>query len=270
MNYYITGADGFIGKHLCKYLEGNFIYRIKRNDLTGLEFVLESYPPDVVIHLAAYGNHYHQKNVNETIKANVFLLEDMIKLFRDTGMKKFYNISTSSVTLPVQTYYSLTKQIGEKLIEAEDERFVNVRPYSVYGEYEADHRFIPTVIRCLESGEEMELDPHAKHDWVYVEDFIKAMLNIEDTRNDLMYYVSGKSYNKTFPIGSAKCHTNLQIVNKLEKISGKKLVYKPKTLREYDTKDWSAPYGVGGIKLDDGLKKVYEFRRTNIRVIKEA
>jgi nucleoside-diphosphate-sugar epimerase len=252
MNYYISGADGFIGKHLCKYLEGNFIYKIKRNDPTGLEFVLDSYPPDIVIHLAAYGNHYHQKGVNETIKANVFFLESMIKIFKGTGMKKFYNISTSSVTLPVQTYYSLTKKIGEKLIEAEDERFVNVRPYSVYGEFEAEHRFIPTVIRCLESGEGMDIDEFMWHDWIFINDFIKAM------------------FEGVTEIGSGGAASNIEIVEILEKISGKKLTYIPKEgMRNYDNQIWECKEKTE-TNLYDGLKKVYEFRTKNIGAIKEV
>lgn len=121
-----------------------------------------------------------------------------------------------------------------------DKPIVNIRPYSVYGPGEAQHRFIPTVIRALQTGETIPLDVHAKHDWIFVEDFIDAMF-------------AGHT-----DIGTGESFSNLQVVHALQEISGKMLNYQPAVLRNYDNKDWKCPVGVPHRSLYEGLKQTYE------------
>jgi len=237
MTYYITGANGFIGQWVLNYLNGKDVRMIKHN-----HFPFKFDAGSTVIHLAAYGNHSHQTDRNQIIQSNITTLRFMLDAFHLSEGLKFYNISSSSVTLPHQTLYSASKQFGEVLVNSyNDSRIVNVRPYSVYGPGEAAHRFIPTVIRCLKSGEVMQLDCDAVHDWIYVEDFIKAMFD---------GYTS---------IGTGIKFTNLQIVRILEQISGKELNYNPvKNIRPYDNLDWVCQKGVPARSIFDGLKQTYE------------
>lgn len=236
MKYYITGANGFIGKHVCEYLKGHEVIMMKHN-----HWPFEFDAGSTVIHLAAYGNHYHQKESSLIIQSNITTLRNLLEAFVRSKAIKFYNISTSSVTLPVQTLYSASKLFGEVLANSyQDDRIVNVRPYSVYGPGEAAHRFIPTIIRCLKTGEQMSIDCDAVHDWIYVDDFVQAM------------------FNGYTDIGSGMQVTNLGIVNALELISGKKLSYVQIKLRNYDCDKWVCHIGVPGRKLFDGLKQTYE------------
>lgn len=227
-DYYITGKNGFIGKALVKYLTDR-----------GNNIIDEIQPGCIVIHLAAYGNHYFQTDVKKIEKANITDLIELVEKSRE--VKKLYNISTSSITLPKQTMYSASKLFGETFINSlNDDRFINVRPYSVYGPGEADHRFIPTVIRCLQDGRVMKLDPHATHDWIYVDDFIEAML---------------EGYTS---IGTGGSYRNIEVVQMLEYISGVQLNYTEATLRDYDIKNWVCFDGVPSRSLFDGLKQTYE------------
>jgi nucleoside-diphosphate-sugar epimerase len=256
MRYYITGANGFIGKHMVKYLEaqGHEVIPVK-------QFVhfngnwIDREKDFEFIHLSAYGNHYNQKEPRNIIKANITDLYAIVTLLNNKpNCQKFYNISTSAIQLPTDTLYSVSKRFGELMVESlQDDRFVNIRPYSVYGPGEADHRFIPTVIRALHSGETIQLDADACHDWIHVESFIQAMFD---------------GYTE---IGSGLSWSNLQIVEQLEKISGKKLNWKPAKLRSYDTKDWVAPSGVHRINIQHGLRETYEwFTQKNLRDKQEA
>ena len=86
-----------------------------------------------------------------------------------------------------------------------------VRPFSIYGPGEANFRFIPTVCRQLINGKKINL-AMGNHDWIYIDDFIEALLKI--TFSDNEYYV----YN----IGTGIESSNLDILSNLEKISGKK------------------------------------------------
>lgn len=237
MRYYITGANGFIGTAICKYLEGEQIFK------AGKEInPFELRHADIIIHLGAYGNHADQTNIFEILQANITRLQDLLQFTRNCDFKKFYNISTSSVTLPVQTAYSASKLIGEQLVtNYGDKRIVNIRPYSVYGPGEAAHRFIPTVIRCLNSGEQMQLDLKSVHDWIFVDDFVRCMF---------------EGYTE---IGSGTQATNMDIVTALELISGKTLNYTPVTgLRNYDTSRWVCTDRVPCRPLFEGLKQTYE------------
>ncbi len=246
MKHYITGASGFIGQHVCRYLadRGHDVIPVDHSLIaSGLGQILAEYPPFIFVHLSAYGNHSGQTDPKETIRANIMDLHELIWYLQPwENLITFYNVSTSAIQLKHQTLYSLSKYFGEKLVEASgDQRFVSVRPYSVYGPGEADHRFIPTVIRALQTGETIQLDPFAKHDWIYVEDFVDAMF---------------KGYTR---IGTSLQYSNLEVVEILEKLAGKKLNYQVTTkLRSYDTDDWTADNPVPYRHLDDGLAQVYQ------------
>ena len=255
MRKYVTGANGFIGKHLVDTLDqkqGHDVMLVKR-PISVLNNHKEDQPFEF-FHLSAYGNHYDQKDIDQLIQSNIADLSTVLKFVKNDNCVKFYNISTSSIQLPKQTIYSTSKLLGELMVESYgDSRFVNVRPYNVYGPGEAAHRFIPTVIRALESGETIQLDEHATHDWILVDDFINAMFE-GHTR-----------------IGTGKCFTNLDIVWMLEDISKRKLKYEPAKLRIYDTNNWVCAKGVDHIPIYEGLKLTYEsFTQKNIRDKQEA
>lgn len=241
MRHFVSGAGGFIGRHVVKWLEDKGHEVVRITSYSTITFL----PVDkefVFVHLAAYGNHYHQTVVSEIVKANITNLQAVLQLCKHENCRKLYNISTSSIQLPKQTLYSTSKHFGELMVEScNDERFVNIRPYSVYGPGEASHRFIPTVIRALRSGETIQLDQWANHDWIFIDSFIDAMF-------------SGYTH-----IGTGVNVANQQIVDELELISGKKLNYEVSVgMRNYDTYIWRAEKGVPHIALKEGLKLTYE------------
>lgn len=199
---------------------------------------LDSLGVDAIFHLAAYGNHFGQVDHKEILRVNILY---SMNLFKASGTKKVYNFSTSSVMLPTRTLYSISKQTGE-WIAGTFPNVVNIRPYSVYGPGEAEHRFIPTVCRCLRNGDRMTLDESATHDWIYISDVIDAIL-------------AGHTN-----IGTGVKRTNLEIAQKLEEISGKKLNYSPGSLRSYDNENWVAPNGVPvTMSIEQGLLNTWNW-----------
>lgn len=247
MKYYITGSSGFIGSHVCTYLfEKGLPYKNISRPFAEPVF-WDKTEEFTLIHLSAYGNHYNQQDYSQIIESNILDLEKLLVVAKHKNCKKFYNISTSSVHLPVQTMYSTSKRLGELMVESCNyPRFVNIRPYSVYGPGEAEHRFIPTVIRALHTGEKIKLDHGAVHDWIHVEDFVNAM------------------FNGHTEIGTGESYRNWEIVEVLEKIADKRLKFEIASLRKYDTPKWFCKSGVPHRSLFDGLKQTYEhFTRKN-------
>lgn len=241
MNYYISGSSGFIGQAMAEHIlkKTKTVYAInKKMDIFNLTRLFELHKPDYIIHLASYGNHNHQDRFPVMVEANIMNTYNILEAVKHFDYKKFYNVSTSSIMLKDQTLYSITKHCGEQLA-AMYKNVVTVRPYSVYGPGEASHRFIPTVIDCLNSGNEMILDKEAVHAWIYIDDMIKAMFAGETELGGRMI-------------------SNKEIVDILQDISGKKLKFTTATLRDYDCGDIEGP-GICYTSLYDGLKQTYEY-----------
>lgn len=240
MRYAITGSRGFIGTALTKRLqaEGHTVLPVSRhsfNTYASAEHYFDSISPDAIIHLAAFGNHYNQVNIAETIIANAY---GTLNVFMGSKGVPVYNFTTSSINLPVKTPYSITKQIGAIASELFP-NVINVMPYSVYGPGEAGFRFIPTVINALLIGKEITLDESATHDWIFIDSFVNGFLNGHRE------------------IGTGTKYTNIEVVKKLEIISGKKLRYKPGKLRRYDNGDWVCKGGVEHLSIEEGLLKTF-------------
>lgn len=242
MNYYISGSTGFIGSAIAKYLwkKGESVYAIPRGKtIEELEILFDNANPDYIIHAGAYGNHKNQTDFLEMVNANIINTFHILEAAQKYEYKKIYNITTSSTQLKHQTEYAITKRCGESLASMYDE-VVNVRPYSVYGEGEGKHRFIPTVIRHLINGDEMELDEEAEHSWIYIDDFVQAM------------------FKGVTELGGITV-SNFVIVALLEEITGKRLRYKKAKLREYDCGDVKPPKAICYTPLIEGLTRTYEY-----------
>ncbi len=262
----ISGSNGFLGSHLVEALEmrGDRVLRIDRALFASpdaLKDTLTDFKPDEIFHLAAYGNHSNQNDIDMILSASVFNLYLLLRQTRDIPYKAFVNVSTSSVNLRKQTFYSATKAAGEKIANAFRETYekpiVTVRPASIYGPGEAEHRFIPTIIRSLKEDAKMDLVPFATHSWMYVEDFVRAIV-----------LIASKAYDIREPlnISDNETYSNEDVVKKLERISKKTLRYqKVPSMRDYDTNEWivgNATLRGMGFKshntLEEGLKKTYD------------
>lgn len=241
----VTGSSGFIGQHLIKALEGEKLLLLKHP--IDLKQVKE-FSPDIIYNLQAYGNMSNQKDEQATVLANIMGAFDLLKATRDIPYKKFVQVSTSSVLLNHQTMYSATKLGAEALCKAYIDEYnkpiVVARPYSIYGEGEVEFRFIPTVIKALIYKEMIDLDTQATHDWVYVGDFIKALVDL-----------TPGFYN----LGTGVSYNNLEIVRELELISGRKLSYNEKKLRSFDTKDWVCPTNSVVSDINQGLSRTFNY-----------
>lgn len=240
MKYLLSGSNGFIGRRLgAVLLDLGYQVRSIPRDLLYEEWNLTSYleseQPDVMVHLAAYGNHSDQKSLVEAVDANIMNTVRLLEASKNIPYTAFINISTSSVHLPVQTYYSATKKATEHICEVfareYDKPVVTVRPYSVFGEGERENRLIPTIIKSAKHGLPLTLVEEPKHDWIYIDDFVAGVLKVIERAQDLSA--------QAVDIGNGKEYSNKQVLTELERIHGSKILYdRVASMRVYDADSW--------------------------------
>lgn len=260
----VTGASGFIGQHLMQTLTdlGHAALALPRGHLYDPEtllYHLKALQPDWIFHLAAYGNMSHQQDELEIFRANTIGTWNLLSASKGISYEAFINVSSSSVLLPHETFYSATKAASERFVRAfvnkYDKPIVNIRPFSVYGPGEADYRFIPTVFKSCLTGEAMTLAPAAMHDWVYVGDFVESLIKAAK---------SGTGFQgQSFGVGTGIAQSNQQVVELIEHITGRRATISDyKQLRAFDTTEWRADFLddlLTPTTLTDGLLKTYEY-----------
>lgn len=256
---YVTGSSGFLGSHLVRILEDKFeVETIPHQSIKDYHY--KNF--HTFFYLASYGNHYEQKDLELTYKANVDDLFTTLLKMRSLEFNNFIHISTSSVTIHEQTMYSATKEMAEILVKQmakeTKKRIFSVRPYSLFGEGEAEFRFIPTMIKKLNKGEVPILVPEPVHDWVYVEDMVEALIH-------LMH--SSHIYLEPIGVGYCRPRTNLEVFNDIAKLMGKSSHFNEiHGLRTYDTEDW---YKKEFDELErGGWKPIYGYQEGLKRTVK--
>jgi len=271
--YVILGANGFVGKRLIEVLENQNVRLIPRDmycNFYALKEYLEALKPDHIINCSAYGNMAHQEDIDAIYQINVINPLYLLQATKNVDYKSLILMGSSSeygsksepmneLDLPeTDTFYGASKVAQTYLARAYAKQFNKpiriIRPFSIYGEDEADFRFIPTVIRSLKEGEEFNLVKEPSHDWIYIDDFIQGLLLATRKKVDLLNVGTGEQFS------------NIEVVEMLEEISGKKANYKEvKQLRGFDSNNWVADNSLlkdlgwkQKYSLFNGLKKVYE------------
>lgn len=224
MNY-ILGANGFIGSHLAKRINAVLI---KHQNIPEAKYKHFS----SLFYLASYGNLNHQHGVSEIMKANVRDVLSTVEKVIDMDFHSFTYLSTSSVKIKRQTTYSRAKRAIEEILLAHLEHYNKpiciIRPFSVTGVGEQPSHLIPTLIRSCMEGELIDFVEAPTHDFIDVEDLVDGILNL-----------SGNQARGIFELGTGKSYTNRQVLEIVERLTGKKANIRiVSTLRDYDNDNW--------------------------------
>ena len=217
-------GTGFIGGELRKQLPSYL--DLPRN----WDFAPQA---DNIVYLAGYGNYHDQVGIEEIYKAN--LTEPIRLLNQMSDLHSFIYVSTSSVLLPTQTFYSLSKKAMEDLVSVWAKKYhapvACVRPSSVTGVGEQSQHLIPTLIRSCLYGEKMSFVAEPTHDFIDVFDFVQGLLYVSNNINRF----KGKSVNISF----GKSYSNQEVLGLVQEATKKKATIKVvESMRGYDTVDW--------------------------------
>lgn len=247
MNY-ITGGSGFLGQALLKKIDSISIHHEEIDT-----FKLQNF--ENLYFLSAYGNMSDHTNDDLIIKANVLDLVSLLTQAVKLNFKSFTYISTSSVTLPVQTTYSRTKKASEEILMSYVDKgfpITIIRPYTICGTGDNEKHLIPVLIKSAINGTEVNLC-QGSHDYIDVEDMVNGIISLSGQKG-------------IFELGSGISTTNNKVLEIVEFVTGKKIkVNRVSSLRSYDIPDWRCknPAFKPTKSIVESITEEYEYIKNN-------
>jgi UDP-glucose 4-epimerase len=284
----VTGAAGFIGKHLVRELiqEGHEVVAFdKQQGDVGTEFVhgdIVSFnfdeildDVDVVFNLAGLlGTTELFHRIIEAEKVNVLGTLNLLESMRRNDVEKI--VFTSKPNMWKYNVYTITKENCERYLEMYREIYgfkpVITRPFNVYGpeEYLIEYRkAVPYFIVAALRNEPLEVfgDGEQTMDVIYVDDTAKALIKCAE-----------KLPKETVEIGTSETIKVKDLAKKIVKLtnSESEIIHKPMRKGETNPKYICANGNMKrliGFKpitnLKEGLSKTIKWYKENLDEFKE-
>jgi nucleoside-diphosphate-sugar epimerase/glycosyltransferase involved in cell wall biosynthesis len=278
--YAVTSKEPFIPWRIDD-LRSDRILHADLTDINSLKKLFHRNQFKTIFHLAAYGAYSKQNDTRLIYQTNVIGLLNILEISSAYNIKAFVHAGSSSeyglncreplesAELQPNSHYAVTKASAANMIKYYGTilqfPIVNLRYYSIYGEYEEPDRLIPQII---EKGMKKEypplVQPDISRDFVYIDDAIYATLL---SANADFSVIGGQSIN----IASNK-KTTIRDIAKTSKdifdIPGEP-VWGDFANRKWDLKEW---YGNASLAkrilnwesvtdLKEGLLKTYQWQK---------
>jgi nucleoside-diphosphate-sugar epimerase len=216
----VTGATGFIGRHLVDRLverdakviillrPGRILPDTWRSSVATIECVdwseaglrraLTGQLFDVLYHLASYGVKPSDRDPDQMLRINVALPPALVRLCHERGAKMMMTGSFSEYARPADSTpvtenfpletvktYGASKAAGTlaatALAARLDVGLRLLRIFKVYGSGEAPHRLLPILIKNLSQGQRVPLSAGTQVlDFIYIKDVIDACLRASE------------------------------------------------------------------------------------------
>jgi GDP-L-fucose synthase len=192
----ITGSTGFIGRNLLPMLQENYTVsapsRLELNliDTDAVRRYLGAGRFDAVIHLANPTGHNPQDKCEEIFERSLRVFtslenccgfyDKMIYIGSGAEYGKHRDISNISEDnfgeeLP-RDAYGLSRYIMNQITDNRS-NIVNLRLFACYGPNDPPHKLIPSIIKCIKEGGDIELNQDVWFDFLYVDDIFPVLVN---------------------------------------------------------------------------------------------
>lgn len=295
MKIVITGINGFIGQHLAESLltKGHKVIGLGRSKTSAVPNVTKYYTgsvlnkksvikavedADAVVHLAALTAHSDIiDNRFATLEINLEGTKNVLEAFaKSKNAKKFLYTSTGKVygtikKLPITEDHPTqplnilgkSKLIAEQLIDFYNDNkksYIIFRVFNIYGPKQKKNFLVPTILAQLDKKEITLGDIEAKRDYVYISDFIDAIILALEKENTHGLTI----YNICSGIGTSAS----EIVKIISKFYGKEIQVKSSRAL-FRTDEMDLEYGTHvkaqeqlgwnpKVSLREGLKRLLE------------
>lgn len=243
-----------------------------------LQKTIQKINPSIITHLATYSEYGNQKTVSKMIETNITGTLNLLMaskninydIFINTGSSSEYGIKSKPMsendTLAPISFYAATKASTTYLCQIfareYEKPIITLRPFSVYGPYEEETRFIPTIIKAIIENKPIKLTPgQQRRDFIYIKDIVDIYIKTLSYGKKL----SGQILN----MGTGIEYTNDEVVRMLFKVTAKKVKVEKGA---FPTRLWDTPHWVADISktrrllnwkpqstLFEGLKKTYDW-----------
>ena len=185
--------------------------------------VVTSINPGIIFHLATYGGHWLQQDVQEIIQSNIIGTVNLLNVcamidfdcFVNTGSSSEYGLKSQAMLesdlLEPITNYGASKASAtlfcQTIAKSRDLPVVSLRLFSPYGPYEDASRLIPTVVMASLSGEDPLLaSGKSVRDFIFIDDVLNLYLKLIELKIS-----SGEIFN----VGSGTQHSVSEVVDKI-------------------------------------------------------
>ena len=280
MRAVVTGAGGFVGRHLATRLhaDGWDVVALTRStvDLTdpaAAAAAVRAADPDVVFSLAAGRAKATAQERAATVQVNtspwlVDALPDRCRTVVRLGSSTEYAASprplTEDAALHPRGFFGATKAAGSLLLQAAAaERGVRaavLRAFQVYGPGDHPSRLVPVVLAAARTGGTVPLPAGlSRRDWVWVGDVVDACVR---AAND-----EALPPGAVLNIGTGVQTSTEELVATAEQVTGRPIATAPGAHpgRSWDTADWVADPSAARRLLDwsptvdlaDGLARTW-------------
>lgn len=239
MRFLLTGASGFLGRHIARRLidRGDEPLLLARatsqmpadiapaqvarySDADGIRKAIHAWKPDCVIHTACSYGRRHER-LAELVSTNVTFGLDVMEALADghaSGPKLFINAGTSLQRN--LNAYALTKaqfvECAQTLARTRtDLQFVNLRLEHMYGPHDDTSKFIGHVLRaCRQSNAPLKLTSGLqRRDFIHVSDVVSAFLAVAERQELLDTPVS------EMDVGTGEAPTVREVVEKIHRLT---------------------------------------------------
>ena len=229
MRIILSGATGFIGKHLLNRFDSDEVSVIaivrKGSDISWLSgrpcvtHILDYQDADdwailsaiqevdAVVHAATdYGGGIRE--IESIFLSNVVFPMKLLQLAVDKRINNFINIdsffNTIQSTYTYKSNYSLSKkhfqQWGVAFSSTSCISFANVKLFHVYGPGDRQEKFVPTLVRDCLLGYDIKMTSGEQvRDFVYIDDVVNAISLVAQSKHSIGY----SEYNVGSGVGTS-------------------------------------------------------------------